>query len=55
MTTRPCEFCAYWEEDCPHTIEDDLFNWEEKDWEDNKLMYENELEYLEELPRREKK
>lgn len=40
-----CEICA----------EDDLFNWGEQDWADNRLMYENELEYLEELPKREKK
>lgn len=54
MTTRPCEFCVYWEEDCTHMIEDDLFNWEEQDFMENRLFYENNLERLEELPTKEK-
>lgn len=48
----PPEKCYEW---CPACAEDDLFNWEEQDWADNRLMYENELECLEELPKREKK
>lgn len=30
------------------------YNWEEQDWSDNNLFYENELDHLEELPSKEK-
>jgi hypothetical protein len=33
---------------------EDYFNWEEADWSENKLLYENDLEHLEELPTKEK-
>jgi len=34
--------------------EDDIyFNWEEAEWEENKLFYEYDLEHLEELSKRE--
>ena len=36
------------------SIEEDWYCWEEKDWMENRLFYENDLEYLEELPRKEK-
>ena len=45
--------CYEW---CPACAgEDHYYNWEEQDWAENRLMYENELEYLEELPKRTKK
>lgn len=41
---------------CPACAEaaDEYFNWEEKDYGDNKLFYENDLSHLEELPSKEK-
>jgi hypothetical protein len=33
---------------------EDYFNWEEADWSENRLFYENDLEHLEELPQKEK-
>jgi len=30
------------------------YNWEEQDWSDNKLFYENDLEHLEEVCQRER-
>lgn len=34
--------------------DDQHFNWEEQDWSENRVFYENDLEHLEELPSREK-
>jgi hypothetical protein len=34
--------------------DDKYYNWEEQDWLENWLMYEYGLEYLEELPQKEK-
>jgi len=31
-----------------------LYNWEDRDWEENKYMYEYDLEHLEELAKRQK-
>lgn len=36
------------------TDEDEWYNWEEQDWVENKLFYENDLSHLEELPTKEK-
>jgi len=30
------------------------YNWEEQEWMDNRLFYENDLEELEEMPKRER-
>lgn len=38
---------------CPD-CDDDWYCWEEQDFMENKLFYENDLEHLEELPSKEK-
>lgn len=40
---------------CPGCSEyGEYYNWEDQEWAENKLFYENDLEHLEELPSKEK-
>lgn len=58
LDTRACFCCAReasecgcdadWDDNLEDT--DQYYNWEEEDYMDNRLFYENELEDLEELP-----
>lgn len=39
---------------CPGCSSDMCYNWEEQEWSENKVFYENDLEHLLELPSKEK-
>jgi len=45
--------CYEW---CPVCADPEnyYYNWEEKEWSENRCFYENDLEHLEELPTKEK-
>lgn len=42
------------QEEIEEDEDDTWYCWEGQDWEENKLFYENGLEYLEDLPTKEK-
>lgn len=42
------------QEEIDEDEDDTWYCWEEQDWSENKLSYENDLEHLEELPTKEK-
>lgn len=39
---------------CPGCSSNQYYNWEEKEYAENKVFYEYDLEYLESLPKKEK-
>lgn len=48
----PPVLCYEW---CPACADpEEYYNWEEQEWSENKLFYENDLEHLLELPTKEK-
>lgn len=49
-----CNGLGFDEEGEPIYEEEDLYVWEEQDWEENKYVYEYDLEYLTEMSVREK-